>query len=86
MPVVDPVAESVEAFGLPSGAPRTLDARVRDEPEPLTWGRSRRRADCLVIDYKGEGLTAQTWVERETGLVLRQVAALGADELVMNRD
>jgi hypothetical protein len=85
VPVFDPLRDALPQLpGLGGGGPRSLDARVAAQLQPLTYG--RHELDCLVIDYTGDELKARTWVDPRTGLVLRQEATLGQDRWVMQRD
>jgi hypothetical protein len=71
-PVLDPLAGSLAGFNVsPAGAVRFLDAEVRPLAEPRSY--KGRLVGCLVIDYRGEeGKEASTWVEEDSGLVVRQ--------------
>jgi hypothetical protein len=84
-PVLDPLMESVRRMVvLPMGdGPRFLAARVRREPETLTY--RRQEVPCLVIDYEGEE-KAHTWLDQRTGLVLRHEAEMFGDRWVMERE
>jgi hypothetical protein len=92
VPVFDPLGDSVQAAS-PSGAflgggPRFLDARVSPSTQVLPFGTpfQRREAVCLVIDYEGENMKARTWVEEDTGRVLRQEADIDTERWVMRRE
>jgi hypothetical protein len=65
------------------GQSRTLEARVRDWPEPHRWG--NRDESCLVIEYRGDDFLGRTWVREKDGLVLYQQAQLRGDEISMER-
>jgi hypothetical protein len=77
---------AVLAFG--SAEPRALDATVRAAPEFLETDHGS--VECLVIDYRGEwnGVeqSAQTWVRRDDGLVMRQQAMTAGRVLVLTRE
>jgi hypothetical protein len=94
IPVFDPLPAALlakvglnpAAFGLTEEGTLVLQAEVLPQTQPLTLhGRDVR---CLVIRYRGESaeMTASTWVEEETGLVLRQEANEGDQHWVMQRD
>jgi hypothetical protein len=74
------------AFG--SAEPRSLDAIVRITPEFLETDHGA--IECLVIDYRGEwnGVeqSAQTWIRRDDGLVMRQQAMTAGRVLVLTRE
>ena len=80
----DPVG-GLRAIGLGiSGGPPLLAAAVR--PELAIVERQRRAEPCFVIDYRGDGLEASTWVRQRDGLVLKQTARLDKDEWEIVRD
>jgi len=87
IPVMNPLLASARA-ALPVGdgddGTRYLQAEVLPSPQLLTW--KQREVPCLVIRYRGDEMTASTWVEEDTGLVLRQEAAQGDESWVMQRD
>jgi hypothetical protein len=81
LPLVDPLADALAAAS-PLGAPerdRRLHARVLPELQELAWRKHRRPIPCLVIEYAGKRTEARTWIEPNTGLVLRQETALRDD-------
>jgi hypothetical protein len=85
LPVVSPLAAALAATaGLADDGTRVLQAEVLPQTQPLPW--HERDVPCLVIRYRGEEMTAATWVEEETGQVLRQEADQGDDHWVMQRD
>jgi hypothetical protein len=95
MPLVDPVEdmlrETLRAFPLLSGAFRdqgpevtSLEARVRPQLEVLKL--NQNVIPCLVIDYEGGDLTAQTWVRQLDGLVLVQEASRPGERLRLERE
>jgi hypothetical protein len=93
MPLVDPLRDALAAavektlgkslagsFGV-----RYLDAEVLAKTEPVRWEGSDW--PCLVIEYTGDdGTLARTWVRESDGLVLRQLATLPGERLVLQRD
>jgi hypothetical protein len=93
IPVFDPLPAALLAtarlnpavFGLTEEGTLVLQAEVLPQVQPLNW--RERGVPCLVIQYRGgEGMAASTWVEEETGLVLRQEAHEGDQHWVMKRD
>jgi hypothetical protein len=85
VPEIDPLSDAAKAWlrrfaiDLPGGGERFLNARVRERPEafPYDMGDEQQHV-CWVIDYRDaddpEKLTAATWVEVDTDLVLCQEA------------
>jgi hypothetical protein len=84
MPVVNPVGDAVSAYLGRSNENRFLDAQVFPETKPLLW--DGKEWPCLVIEYRGDDLTAHTWVRESDGSVLRQDATVWGDTLVFDRD
>ena len=86
MPLVDPLADALGGLVGSSAGVRFLDARVADEPRTLVW--NGRDVPCLVIEYQGDDVTAQTWVCQTDGLVLRQEASRPREGeiIVLQRD
>jgi hypothetical protein len=84
MPLVDPVADAFASL-IPDGTGEILlTAAVRPQPETLTW--NGKPVACLVIDYKGGGFTAVTWVQVGSGLVLRQESEHHGEKIALQRD
>jgi hypothetical protein len=92
MPRVDPLEQSLRKLpvvqailGEPPGV-QILRAEVLNEAQTLPWGLDE--VPCLVIEYRGEqeNLTAHTWVREADGLVLRQDATIGGDQLILERE
>jgi len=54
------------------------------ETRPLTYNGNEHA--CLVIEFRGENMTAHTWVRAGDGLVLRQDATVWGDSLVLERE
>jgi hypothetical protein len=84
VPEIDPLSDAAKAWlrrfaiDLPGGGERFLEARVRERPEafPFAMGDEQEHV-CWVIDYRDaddEKMTAATWVEVDTDLVLCQEA------------
>jgi hypothetical protein len=94
MPLVDPTADALgEAFAHVGGfnlrwltghREQSLKARVLPQVQVLTWRKKEKR--CLVIDYQGRDTSAKTWVDEETGLVLRQEATREGVTYVFERE
>ena len=92
MPLVDPLSDALAVaardmlkgvIALEAPGERYLDAEVLAEPQTLVW--NDRDVPCLVIEFKGEDLTARTWVRASDGLVLCQEARGHGDHLVLHR-
>jgi hypothetical protein len=92
MPRIDPLEQSLRklplvqtVLGEPPGV-QMLQAEVLQETQPLRWG--FEDVPCLIIEYRGdqENLTAHTWVREGDGLVMRQDATLGGDQLILERE
>jgi hypothetical protein len=73
MVLFDPLADSLGSM-VPGRKPavRYLEAGVLETTDELAW--DDNNVTCLVIEYRGENLTARTWVRESDGLVLRQEA------------
>lgn len=85
MRVLDPLADSLGALQGTTGAVPVLRATVRPEIETFTH-ETRQDVPCHVIDYQGDGLTGQTWVTADRGVVLCQDVRTGDNHMVMYRD
>ena len=85
LPLVDPIKDALTALvaGQP-GAEIVLTARVLPHTKTLTW--NNQPAECLVIDYQGEDVSARTWVQVGTGLVLRQDSERDGERLALVRE
>jgi hypothetical protein len=79
VPGLDPLV----SFPLGSMRVVELRARVLDEPAIVHW--KNRDWHCWVVEYKGDGQEARTWVEREGGLVLRQETVFGGERWLLQR-
>ena len=85
LPLVDPIKDALTA--LASGQPGqeiVLTARVLPQTQALTW--NNEPAECLVIDYQGDDVSARTWVQVGTGLVLRQDSERDGERLSLVRE
>jgi hypothetical protein len=94
IPLVDPLSDSLKAMARADPALqtlvkqdsglRTLQAEVLSETQTMAWGDGQET--CLVIEYRDGDMSAQTWVREGDGTVLRQVATLWGEKLLMERD
>jgi hypothetical protein len=93
LPLVDPMSKAFAAVQqkyLPGLAPDdgdheiVLTAQVLPQTQTMTW--NSRPVECYVIDYQGEDVTAKTWVQVGTGLVLRQESERHGERLVLQRE
>lgn len=85
LPLVDPIKDALTALaaGRP-GEEIVLTAHVLPRTETLTW--NGEPAECLVIDYQGDDVSARTWVQVGTGLVLRQDSERDGERLALVRE
>lgn len=86
VPLVNPVEEVIQHSFLGSNQkPRFIDAHVLPQPQLLPD--SEQPIRCLVIEYDSEELQPRTFVQQNTGLVLRQEALVsGGQRLIIQRD
>lgn len=85
LPLVDPIKDAVTA--LVAGQPGTeivLTARVLSQTQTLTW--NNEPTECLIIEYQGDDVSARTWVQVGTGLVLRQDSERDGERLSLVRE
>jgi hypothetical protein len=61
-----------------------LRARVLPEPETIPW--KGRDVACLVVVSGGDDQEVRTWVERDSGMVLRQQTSFGGQKWVLQRE
>jgi len=82
IPIIDPLSM------IWNHSPRmqNLDAQVLEETAWLKWGAKKEPVPCLVIDYQGDDLTGQTWIQEEDGLVVRQEITQHGAKLELRRD
>jgi hypothetical protein len=93
IPLVDPLADSLAALARKDPALEflikkkeglsMLQAEVLPDTQTLNF--REHPVACLVIEYRGNDMTAHTWVREEDGLVLRQEATLWGEELRLDR-
>ena len=85
LPLVDPIKDALTALaaGQP-GAEIVLTAHVLPQTETLTW--NNQPTECLVIEYQGDDVSARTWVQVGTGLVLRQDSERDGERLSLVRE
>jgi len=89
MPLIDPLADALaakvaDAFSTAALAPRFLNAEVLPAGQMLRW--NGQEVPCLVIEYRGDEMTARTWVRQSDGLVLQQEASQQEERLTLLRD
>jgi hypothetical protein len=93
MPLVDPLKKAFVALvrkRLPGLADDLLEdetvvsAHVLSQRRTLVW--NNRPVECLVIEYTGKNVSAHTWVDAESGLVLRQEADSDEEHWAMQRE
>ena len=80
MPLVDPFASMLPG----QSTSRALETRVLPEAQMLRY--KGRAVACWVIQYEGEGSSAQTWVQQDSGLVLRQEIVQSGERWVMESE
>lgn len=93
MPYVDPLADIIRAAAaqvpglsqLASPHETYLEARVLPETSPLERNDGKTTVECLVVEYRGDDLTAHTWVGREDDLVYEQEVTYAGDRWRMVR-
>jgi hypothetical protein len=79
-------AKSEVAGGLvPPRGNRELVAEVKSAPERVTR-KSGEKVQCWVIEYRGDEVTARTWVSVADGRVLRQEAVGLGERLRFERE
>jgi hypothetical protein len=92
-PQVNPLRDALRALAAQRGFGKwleqdsepILDAAVLPEAQTLRW--NGRDMSCWVIEYKEKGeLRARTWVETESGIVLRQEAIGDGEAWEFQRD
>jgi hypothetical protein len=93
-PVVDPLSDSLRAmaqrnpvlqpFVKQDTGIRSLRAEVLPEVHTLFW--QDEEVLCLVMEYSDRDFTAQVWVRESDGMVLRQIASVAGEKLVLERD
>lgn len=89
MVLFDPLNDSMSSM-LPGKRPSALilEAGVLEATKELNY--EGNNVMCLIIEYRGEGLKAQTWVRESDGLVLWQEAerqeGTRTERLVLERE
>ena len=87
---VDPMQQILRAaiakFGvnLPLPKDEVVLATVLDDPQVLTH--RDKPVSCFVIEYRSEKMSGATWVEVESGKVLRQEMTRNDDKMVLLRE
>ena len=85
LPLVDPIKDALTA--LATGEPGqeiVVSARVLPQTQILTW--NNQPTECLVVEYQGDDVSARTWVQVGTDLVLRQESERDGERLAMQRE
>jgi hypothetical protein len=82
IPMVDPLS----MFWNRSPRMKYLDAEVLDDTVRLQWGTKKEPVSCLIIEYQGDDITGQTWIQEEDGLVIRQEITQHGTKLELRRD
>ena len=75
----------IAATVIPRQTSQEMLAEVLQSPVQLTRLRVEP-VECWVIEYRGEGVQAKTWVSREDGRVLRQEATGFGEQLRFERE
>ncbi len=85
LPLVDPIKDALTAVmtGQP-GEEIVVTARVLPQTQTLTW--SNQPVECLVVEYQGDDVSARTWVQVGTDLVLRQDSERDGERLALVRE
>lgn len=100
MPVMDPLSDAVEPVlqaimeqvqpgqlldlkKLLPARSQFLDAEVLNERVELEYNREKFR--CIVIEFRGDGRTARTYVRESDGAVLRQEAFTQGERIALIR-
>lgn len=88
MVLFDPLNDSMSSIFNKRSSTILLDAGVLETTEELNY--EDKNVTCLKIEYRGEGLKAETWVRESDGLVLRQIAerqeGTRIDRMVLERE
>ena len=83
MPLVDPLRDAVAGILGTRPGLRFLEADVL--PESKTCLYNSKDWPCLVVEFRGEDMTARIWIREADGIVLRHEATVAGDELVLER-
>lgn len=87
MPLVNPMEEALSRSSFLPVSKKQRFLRARVLPQPWQLPDTEEPVRCLVIEYDDEELQPRTWVQENTGLVLRQeVAASNGQRLIMQRE
>ena len=71
---------------LPSAKIQYLNAEVLQETRGLKWGTNRNEVPCLIIEFEGEDISGQTWVQESDGLIVCQELQVQGVTLKLLRD
>lgn len=93
-PIVDPLSDSIRAmirknpaldtFMSKDPEIRTLEAEVLGGSHRLPW--HGEDVECLIVEYRNQDLNVRIFVRESDGTVLRQVASIWGEELILERD
>jgi hypothetical protein len=86
MPLLDPLDKARGGWEKLLGKNDTTFLNARVLPQPQLLPDSPRPIPCLVIEYDDEDIKPRTWVQLQSGLVLRQEATQFGKRLVLQRD
>ncbi len=79
-----PSLDLLPGTGLGGGRMHFVEARVLPDLAPLAL--KGKDTPCLVIEYTDEDQQMRTWVEQESGLVLKQEAVVGTEHWTLQRE
>jgi hypothetical protein len=80
-----PIA-NLQTSVLPSAKIQYLNAEVLQETRGLKWGTNRNEVPCLIIEFEGEDISGQTWVQESDGLIVCQELQVQGVTLKLLRD
>lgn len=83
-PLKDSFAAAFPAFAQQGKGPSSLIAEVASASEMLVV--KNKEIECWVIEYRGDDVTAKTWVAVSDGRVLRQEASGFGEKLRFERE
>jgi hypothetical protein len=95
-PLIDPLADSFNGMVQKEPALQALPMLKKSHGTPILYAEvlgGPRQIEygglywgCLVIEYRGDDMTAHTWVRESDGLVLKQDALFWGDHLILERN
>jgi hypothetical protein len=83
---IEGVVKKMSGLSLPSLGETGRQVLIAEVTGPMALEWNGIDHECLVIEYRGDNVSGKTWVRRSDGLVLRQEARNGTDELVLQRE